>query len=1034
MARSSAIDTEGGGPVATGRLIEAIRHIRSGREMGFAHQPSFVDGGASWGALVCALFLMLIGAPLPAHAAQITPNPNPSGGTVTVSGSDENNENYTNNGTIGISASGTLTNTDVLSNQGTLSNLGMVNNTWSLRNSSMLVNEFGGTLVNTTNWADIWNYAGATLTNAGTLTNTNGARIVNEGTLSNSGTINNSAELENYDIFTNSGTLYNATNGELTNSGTLTNSGSIVNEDWIANSDILNNSGSLTSSGWLVNSSWATWTNTGTLTTSNIVYNYLHGTWINEAGASMGNSGIFYNWGDLQNNGMLTNTGSLNNNTFATLTNTGTLINSGTLNNSGSFGGSGTIVNDGGTIDNSGTMSITILAVNSGYIGTVTGTSATSVTTGNISGTLNFTGSDVLAVTTLNLITGVFNNNGSGTVDIGTAVVASGSTGTIGGTGAIELTTADVDGTLNVGAALTGTGPLTKTGSGVLRLSGANTYAGATAIDEGALSVDGSITSSVTVGAAGTLMGSGTVTGDVESYGLISPGNSPGTLTIAGNLYLGAGSTLFMEITPTASDLLVVSGTTTINGGTLSLDVAQGYYTSGQTFTLLTSAGGITGAFDTITIDDHSQFLVFTVDVGDTAITAGIGGSVSVTRLPYTMAGTSRNSMGAAAGLTGATSLATPSMQALLGTIDFTSASEVARGLRQMSPEPYSALTETAFSSMGLFSDTIRDRAYARRSGGETLLTAVSAGNIGRLTQLASAAGASDAGSGLSIKGTGTGMALFVKPVGQYQSVDNGHNRTGYQSWQYGVMAGGDAQVTDNFLAGFQVGWVHSDLRFKDDATSTGFSDAFLGGVYASATAGGFYADALAQAGAAVNHLDRRIEFGSISRRPTGAYTSFLFGASLSTGYEWTFGDFKAGPVGTLDYGSVSNPGFAESDPDLGLTVRGFTGNSLKTGLGAKVSGTFMAGETTTISPDLALRWGHEFLNDSRTISARYNGSPTSGFTSRTGDPARDSLLVDAGVSFGVSDSTKLYVRYSGQFLAWGVRTQAGAVGVRYEF
>ncbi|MFZ5811043.1 MAG: autotransporter outer membrane beta-barrel domain-containing protein, partial [Thermodesulfobacteriota bacterium] len=423
-----------------------------------------------------------------------------------------------------------------------------------------------------------------------------------------------------------------------------------------------------------------------------------------------------------------------------------------------------------------------------------------------------------------------------------------------------------------------------------------------------------------------------------------------------------------------------------------------------------------------------SPFLHFEFDEDADSI------EVSVTRLPYTMAGTSRNSMGAAIGLTGATSLATPSMQAVLGTIDFMSVSEVARGLRQMSPEPYSALTETAFSSMGLFSDTIRDRAYARRSGGETLLTAVSAGNIGRLTQLASAAGVSDAGSGLSIKGTGTGMALFVKPVGQYQSVDNGHNRTGYQSWQYGVMAGGDAQVTDNFLAGFQVGFVHSNLRFKDDATSTGFSDAFLGGVYASATSGGFYADGLVQAGAAVNHLDRKIEFGSIAREPTGKYTSFLFGASLSTGYDWTFGDWKAGPVATLDYGYVSNPGFAESDPDLGLTVQGFTGNSLKTGLGAKVSGTFAVGEKTTVSPDLSLRWGHEFLDDSTTISARYNGSPTSGFTSRTGEPARDSLLVDAGVSFGVSESTKLYVRYSGQFLARGTQTQAGAVGVRYEF
>ncbi|QLA15562.1 autotransporter outer membrane beta-barrel domain-containing protein [Desulfolutivibrio sulfoxidireducens] len=633
----------------------------------------------------------------------------------------------------------------------------------------------------------------------------------------------------------------------------------------------------------------------------------------------------------------------------------------------------------------------------------------------------------------------------------------------VANTGTLQF---DLGANRTYGGIISGTGGVTKTGDANLILSGANTYTGTTLAAEGRLRVvqdlhsrsvgvlagatleldqnyaaqgtavvDGSlIVPQLTVAAGATLSGSGTVFGNVVSGGLISPGASPGTLSIQGNLFLGAGSTLFMEITPTGSDLLLVSGTTTIDGGALHVDIARGYYQTGQSITLLRSTGGITGDYATITVDNHSQFLVFSIENTDTETVGTFGAEATVTRLPYTIAGTSGNSMAAAAGLTGATFLATPSMQAVLATIDFTSLGEVARGLRQMSPEPYSAMNETAFSAMRLFSDTIRDRTYAKRLGGETLLTAVTPGNIGRLTQLASAGGLSDAGSGLDVKGVGTGMALFVKPVGQYQSFENGHNRTGFTSWQYGVMAGGDAQITDNFLAGFQVGYLHSNLRFKDDATSTGYADAFLGGLYASATAGGFYADGLVQAGASVNHLDRRIEFGGISREPTGKYTSFLFGASFSTGYEWTFGNFQAGPVGTLDYGYVSNPGFAESDPDLGLTVSGFSGNSLKTGLGAKISGTFTAGETTTISPDLALRWGHEFLDSGRNISARYNGSPTSGFTSRTGDPARDSLLVDAGVSLGVSESTKLYVRYSGEFLGQGTQTQAGAVGVRYEF
>ena len=62
--------------------------------------------------------------------------------------------------------------------------------------------------------------------------------------------------------------------------------------------------------------------------------------------------------------------------------------------------------------------------------------------------------------------------------------------------------------------------------------------------------------------------------------GTVSPGNSPGTLTIVGNYTQGSSGNLAMEIAgPNNFDRLVVSGTaslagtltvTTVNGGTLS--------------------------------------------------------------------------------------------------------------------------------------------------------------------------------------------------------------------------------------------------------------------------------------------------------------------------------------------------------------------------------------------------------------------------------------------------------------------------------
>ncbi|MBY3186645.1 autotransporter outer membrane beta-barrel domain-containing protein [Rhizobium laguerreae] len=109
-----------------------------------------------------------------------------------------------------------------------------------------------------------------------------------------------------------------------------------------------------------------------------------------------------------------------------------------------------------------------------------------------------------------------------------------------------------------------GTGGLTVTG-GSQTLSGVNTYSGATTVGGGRLAVNGSITSPVTTSGAGILGGTGTIFGDVSNAGVVAPGNSIGTLTIAGN-YTGTGGTLEIESVlggdASPSDRLVVTGNT----------------------------------------------------------------------------------------------------------------------------------------------------------------------------------------------------------------------------------------------------------------------------------------------------------------------------------------------------------------------------------------------------------------------------------------------------------------------------------------
>src|SRR4029450_12889147 len=96
------------------------------------------------------------------------------------------------------------------------------------------------------------------------------------------------------------------------------------------------------------------------------------------------------------------------------------------------------------------------------------------------------------------------------------------------------------------------------------------TYTGDTNVNTGTLQVDGSIASANTfVNLGGALAGIGTIGGNLFNSGVVSPGDSPGTLTVKGNYIQNATGTLRIEIGGLAlpqHDLLRVTGNATLNG------------------------------------------------------------------------------------------------------------------------------------------------------------------------------------------------------------------------------------------------------------------------------------------------------------------------------------------------------------------------------------------------------------------------------------------------------------------------------------
>ncbi|PLC05094.1 autotransporter outer membrane beta-barrel domain-containing protein [Variovorax sp. RO1] len=128
---------------------------------------------------------------------------------------------------------------------------------------------------------------------------------------------------------------------------------------------------------------------------------------------------------------------------------------------------------------------------------------------------------------------------------------------------------------------VTGAGGLIKNGAANLTLNGVHTYSGDTTVNGGRLTVNGSVAESVQVNSSGTLGGSGTIERNVTvaSGAHLAPGNSIGTLTIAGDLSLAQGSVLDFEFgapgssyaVPGVGDSVKVGVDLYLNGATLNI-------------------------------------------------------------------------------------------------------------------------------------------------------------------------------------------------------------------------------------------------------------------------------------------------------------------------------------------------------------------------------------------------------------------------------------------------------------------------------
>jgi autotransporter-associated beta strand protein len=622
---------------------------------------------------------------------------------------------------------------------------------------------------------------------------------------------------------------------------------------------------------------------------------------------------------------------------------------------------------------------------------------------------------------------GGFTKTGTGTLTLSGANSYSGGTTVSGGT--LQGDTTSLQGAIlnnatvvfdqalsgTYGAIMSGTGGLTKLGAGNLVLSNVNTYTGPTTITAGRLAVNGSIASDVTVGSGGNLGGSGTIFGTVVNNGIISPGNSIGTITINGAYTQAAGSSYQVEVNAAGqSDRINVTGvpgTATLNGGTVVVQAAPGSYARTTTYTIVNATGGVTGTYSGLTTNFAFLTARLTYDANDVFLTLTLNG--------FAISALTPNQRAVGGALDQANITATGDLAAVLSVLSGLSAQQAPQALDQLGGEVYSGFAIAGIQTSRLFMNEVgRQMMSARRGGGtESRLALAEACSIACEDTVSSP------------------WTVWAAALGSTGSVTGDITNTHSASYTIGGFASGvDYRIDPRFVMGLGVGYLNSTQTLSG-LDGRGTTDAFNAALYASFSDGAFYLDGLAGYAYNDNQMRRTIAFaGFAPRTATGRTHAHQFIGQAETGYKVGLhapATASLTPFIRLQSSVSSQAPFSESGAgSIDLDVAGQTTTSLRSVAGMELAGAFDLGWPDKLAVQMRLGWAHEYIDVSHPVSASFAGAPGAGFTVFGSVPLRDSAIVSLAADTRIAGSTHLYLRYDGDISSLD-STHALSLGVR---
>ncbi|MFC0242444.1 autotransporter outer membrane beta-barrel domain-containing protein [Rhodopseudomonas telluris] len=528
-----------------------------------------------------------------------------------------------------------------------------------------------------------------------------------------------------------------------------------------------------------------------------------------------------------------------------------------------------------------------------------------------------------------------------------------------------------------------------KSGSSTLTLSGNGSgFTGTMLVKDGKLIVNSdSGTSAVTVYSGASLSGSGTVgTIDMQSGSTISPGNSPGTLTVAGNYHQASGATYLAELVPgsTVSDKIAVTGTATIDNGAI-LNVTRygaGAYLPDVRYTVLSATGGVSGSY-TLTGDTYvSAFYALMATYDPTHVYVD-----AVQIRAFADAAATANQRAAANGLQ-----SVPIGNGLRSAVSALTSDSAARtAFDQVSGEAYASAKTALLDDSRFVREATTQQVQSARRGPDT--------------------------------------SVWTRGYGSWATADGNGNATGVRRTTGGVLFGADGDVFDTLRLGLVGGYGYTSVNL-DGGRGSVSGDTYSIGAYGGSDLNGITLSFGANHAWHTLTSSRNVVLSGFADRLVADYNARTTQVYGDVGYNIELGRAALQPFAGFAYVNLATSGFTEKGGAAALTSASDTIDAAFTTLGLRAKGGFDVG-STALTANGMVGWRHTLNHVIPTATNAFAGGGA--FTVWGVPLAQDVAVFEAGLGTALTPTAAISVNYSGQ-VGTGVSDQGVRANLRVTF